>query len=369
MKKLVIAIFLVISVGAICAQEVGADDVLRMMKKVADWQMKDYDKKHSRDTNWENGALFVGMSHWAELAKRNCNDRSYYDWLLKIGKRNQWQPGPRMYHADDVTVTQTWLRLSEVYEEPSYAYPTIARFDFLVSHRSSSDLDFRKNLPDLFTRWSWCDALYMAPPAFIKLYMMTGQKKYLKFAHEEFRATVSYLYDEKEFLFFRDSRYFDKFEANGRKVFWGRGNGWVIAGLAEILKLLPERSPQRKYYLNLFKEMSERLLGLQQDDGYWRASLLDAASYPSPETSATGFIAYGLAYGVRSGILDKERFLPAVMRGWDAMCRAVSSEGRLGYVQPIGGDPQKVVAEMTQVYGCGAFLSLGCEVFLLQTHK
>ena len=365
MKGVATFIISMMAAGAIYAQEVGRNDVLRIIKKVADWQITDYDKKHSRDTNWENGALFVGISHWAELAKRTCNDQRYYDWLLKIGKRNHWQPGPIMYHADDITVTQTWLRLSEVFHEPSYAYPTIARLDFLVSHRSSSDLDFRKNHHDLFTRWSWCDALYMAPPAFIKLYTMTGKKKYLNFAHDEFRETVSYLYDKDEHLFFRDSRYFDKLEANGRKVFWGRGNGWVIAGLAEILKLLPEKNSQRKYYLHLFKEMSERLLGLQQEDGYWRASLMDAASYPSPETSATGFIAYGLAYGVRSGILDKNLFLPAVMKGWNAMCRAVSPEGRLGYVQPIGGDPQKVVAEMTQVYGCGAFLSLGYEIYSL----
>ena len=104
---------------------------------------------------------------------------------------------------------------------------------------------------------------------------------------------------------------------------------------------------------------------MQQRDGYWHASLLDPEAYPSPETSATGFITYGLAYGVRTGLLEKDRYLPIVMKGWDAMCRAVSDNGRLGYVQPIGGDPQKVSAEMTQVYGVGSFLSLGSEIYQL----
>lgn len=61
----------------------------------------------------------------------------------------------------------------------------------------------------------------------------------MKIADKEFKATYEHLYDKEERLFFRDGNYLDKREANGKKVFWGRGNGWVWGGLAEILKTLP----------------------------------------------------------------------------------------------------------------------------------
>jgi rhamnogalacturonyl hydrolase YesR len=104
---------------------------------------------------------------------------------------------------------------------------------------------------------------------------------------------------------------------------------------------------------------------LQQEDGYWRASLLDPTSYPSPETSATGFMVYALAYGVNEGLLSQELFLPAIRAGWTALMRAVEEDGRLGYVQPVGADPRCVTREMTEVYGVGAFLMAGREVYRL----
>ena len=154
-------------------------------------------------------------------------------------------------------------------------------------------------------------------------------------------------------------------EANGAKVFWGRGNGWVVAGLANLLRILPKDAPNRAYYENLFKEMAGRLVALQCPDGYWRASLLDPDSYPSPETSGTGFIVYALAWGVNEGLLDRAATLPAIEKGWAALCKAVEPDGKLGYVQPIGQDPKKVTREMTEVYGVGAFLQAGAQIHRL----
>lgn len=102
---------------------------------------------------------------------------------------------------------------------------------------------------------------------------------------------------------------------------------------------------------------------MQSADGYWHASLLDPASYPSPETSATGFIVYALAYGVNQHLLDKDAFLPVLEKGWKALTDAVEKNGKLGYVQPIGADPRKVTRDMTEVYGVGAFLMAGCELY------
>ena len=212
--------------------------------------------------------------------------------------------------------------------------PTLARTEWIVNHPSEGSFKLVEGDLKTLERWTWCDALFMAPPVYAKLYMLTGEKKYIKFMNREYKATYDYLFDKEENLFYRDWRYFDKCEANGKKVFWGRGNGWVLGGLVEILKELPKK-----------------------------ASLLDPASYPSPETSCTTFIVYSIAYGINEGLLDKEIYLPVMIKGWNALVSAVEPNGKLGYVQQIGADPKKVTRDMTEVYGVGAFLMAGNEIY------
>lgn len=148
-----------------------------------------------------------------------------------------------------------------------------------------------------------------------------------------------------------------------QKVFWGRGNAWVLAGLAEVLQELPKGLMERAYYEELFIRLCTRIAGLQNEDGYWHASLLDPASYPSPETSSTGFFVYALAYGVNAGLLNEDDFMPVIIKGWKALTDAVDASGKLGWVQPIGADPRKVTRDMTEVYGVGAFLAAGCQIY------
>jgi rhamnogalacturonyl hydrolase YesR len=182
----------------------------------------------------------------------------------------------------------------------------------------------------------------------------------------EFRATYDYLYDKEQMLFFRDCNYFSKRESNGQKVFWGRGNGWVMGGLTKILKELPADSHFRKFYATLYTEMSSKIASLQDQQGYWHASMLDQKSYPNPETSSSGFFVYALAYGINSGLLDKEKYMPIVKKGWDALVDAVFPDGKLGWVQPIGENPRSTTKEMTEVYGIGSFLLAGSEVYKLK---
>ncbi len=338
------------------------EDVSAIARKVADWQIEAFpSNKYAKESKgWIAGALYMGMFDWAELS----GDEQYTNWLKKIFNRQQWQVGDYMYHADDVCVAQTYLDMYARYKEKKMITPTLARIDWVIDHPSKGSLDIDYSKPETYERWSWCDALFMAPAVYTRLYSLTGDKKYIRFADKEFKATYSHLYDKEEHLFFRDSRYFGKTEANGKKVFWGRGNGWVIGGIAEILKTLPESdSKYRPFYLSLFKEISERLAGLQNEDGFWHASLLDPESYPSPETSATGFIVYGLAYGINQGYLPADKYLPVVEKGWQALVSSVDTNGKLGWVQPVGADPRKVTKNMTELYGTGAFLMAACEIY------
>ena len=265
--------------------------------------------------------------------------------------------------GDFIAVGQPFIDLYQKYKEQKMITPVMARANWVVENMPMASMQLDYGKMETLTRWSWCDALFMAPPVYAKLYGQTLDRKYLDFMNREYKATYDLLFDKEENLFYRDTRYIGKQEANGKKVFWGRGNGWVLGGLAEILKALPADEPSRKFYQELFVTLATRVAELQSADGYWHASLLDPASYPSPETSATGFIVYALAYGVNQHLLDRDAFLLVLERGWKALTDAVEKNGKLGYVQPIGADPRKVTRDMTEVYGVGAFLMAGCELY------
>jgi rhamnogalacturonyl hydrolase YesR len=240
--------------------------------------------------------------------------------------------------------------------------PTFARTEWIINHPSISNLFYEKGNYLSMERWSWCDALYMAPPVYAKMYNITKDVRFLDFMDREYRMTYDLLYDKNEKLFYRDHRYFDQREKNGEKVFWGRGNGWVLGGLVEILKELPETSQCRIFYVQLFREMCEKVCILQDKNGYWHASMLDQENYPNPETSGSSFFVYALAYGINSGILEAEKYKPYAIKGWNALEEAVFPDGKLGWVQPVGGSPVSTTKEMTEIYGVGAFLLAGSEV-------
>ena len=364
MKKifLLIVIFLAVC-GVPHAASFDKESVKQSMRKVADWQITYYDRNIYGDGNWVNATFYLGLTEWAAIAEQTDGDDSYYKWLLKLGNRNYWQVEKRMYHADDVCIAQTYLALYDKYKRKEMMIPTQARAEWVISHPSSGSfqLDYRK--ASTLEHWTWCDALFMAPPVYAKLYVLTSDKKYLRFMDKEYKATYDYLFDKADTLFYRDQRYFTMKEANGAKVFWGRGNGWVLGGLVQLLNILPEKNKSRAFYQDLFVKMCYRIAPLQGKDGFWHASLLDPASYPSPETSCSGFFVYALAYGVNKGLLPADKFMPVIEKGWNALLSAVEEDGKLGYVQPIGADPKKVTRQMTEVYGPGAFLLAGTEIY------
>lgn len=339
-------------------------DVKNVMEQVADWQIAHFAEVKHPHTDWTNGALYLGMVHWAEVADAG-GDETYYNWLKEVGRKLSWQPGGRMYHADDIAVAQMYLDMYRKFGKKEMLNPTVARAEWVIAHPSAGSFRLDYGDAETLERWTWCDALFMAPPVYARLYALTGDKKYLRFMDTEFKATYAHLFDQEQDLFFRDWRYMGKQEANGEKIFWGRGNGWVMGGLCQLLDRLPSNHKYRRFYENLFVRMAKRIAALQQPDGYWRASMLDPQSYPSPETSGSGFFVYALAYGINRGLLAADDYLPVVEKGWKALVAAVDENGKLGYVQPIGADPKKVSRDMTEVYGVGAFLLAGCEILKL----
>ncbi len=331
--------------------------VLTAIQRVADWQL-DHPSVHPA-TDWTQGAGDAGMMALAGIS----GDAKYRDAMRAMGETNDWKLGPRKFHADDYCVGQTYAELYFLFREPKMIAPLRERFDDIVANSpANTSLDFSQPGHGQ-SYWSWCDALFMGPPAWVRLYAATGDDKYLNYALTNWWRTTDYLYDKDEHLYFRDSTYFNKKEANGKKVFWGRGNGWVMGGLVRVLQYLPMNHPDRPRFEQLFKDMSEKILTCQQLDGLWRASLLDPDSYPLKETSGSGFYTYALAWGVNQGLLDRAKFEPAVNKAWAALVACVDPDGKLTHVQPIGADPKNFAEDSTEVYGVGAFLLAGSEVY------
>jgi rhamnogalacturonyl hydrolase YesR len=334
--------------------------VLAAMQRVADWQLAH--PSPVRATDWTQGACDAGMMALAGIS----GDQKYREAMLAMGETNGWLPGPRMYVADDHCVGQTYAELYLLHRNPKMIAPLRERFDAILAQPSgATSLDFTQPDKKELEQWSWCDSLFMGPPAWVRLYAATGDDRYLNFAVTNWWRTTEFLYDKDEHLYFRDSTYFKKTEANGKKVFWSRGNGWVMAGLVRTLQYLPMNHPNRPRFEQLFKDMAGKILACQQPDGLWRSSLLDPDSYPARETSGSGFYTYALAWGVNQGLLDRTKFEPTVRKAWAALVDCVDADGKLTHVQPVGGAPTTFAPDSTAPYGVGAFLLAGSEVYRL----
>lgn len=321
-------------------------DVKAAMRRVADWQLARV--RHSYSQDWTFATLYVGML----AASDTLHDNRYREFVSGVAEHYKWTLGPRKTHADDQAIGQSYLWLYGSSHDPASIAPLRQQFDEAMQ------------LPDDPQRpvWWWCDALFMAPPVWAQLAEVTHENKYLDYMDKEWRITSGLLWDPEAHLFFRDNSYFDKREKNGNKIFWSRGNGWVMGGLVRVLTFLPENDPRRPFYVEKFREMAEKIRTLQGRDGLWRPGLLDAADYPYPEVSGSAFFVYAVAWGMNRGLLSRARYRPVVARGWKGLVAHIYQDGRLGCIQPVGAAPGAYTAGSSYVFGTGAFLLAGSEV-------
>ncbi|HEX4758150.1 MAG TPA: glycoside hydrolase family 88 protein [Terracidiphilus sp.] len=323
------------------------DDLSKAMKIVADWQLSRMPAETQYDWTW--AALYAGFMGVPDAVSGDKYKKAMQDVADKLG----WQPGPRVEHADDQAVGQMYMEQYFLHKDAKMMGPMKARLDQELA------------TPDNPAKplWWWCDALFMAPPVFVDMAKATGNKKYLDFMDREWTITSNLLYDKNKHLYSRDATYLEKHEKNGEKLFWSRGNGWVMGGIVRVLMQLPKNSPLRPRYIALLKDMAAESLAIQGKDGLWRPGLLDADSYPLPEVSGSAFIVYALAYGVNEKILDRKTYWPAVEKGWAGMLTHIYADGRLGAIQPVGAAPGAYTETSSYVYGVGAYLLAGSEIY------
>ena len=322
-------------------------DLARTMKLVADWQLGRIPAEPQYDWTW--AALYAGfMSVPAPVG-----GYKYKQAMLKIAEELEWQPGPRVEHADDQAVGQMYMEQYFIHKDKEMMEPMRRRLDAEIATPDDPDKPL----------WWWCDALFMAPPVYADMAAATVDNKYLAFMDREWTITTKQLYDSEKHLYSRDASYLNKREKNGEKVFWSRGNGWVMGGIVRVLAELPKDSPLRPKYVAQLREMAAETLAIQSKDGLWRPGMLDADSYPLPEISGSAFITYALAYGVNEKILDRKTYWPAVEKSWAGMLGHIYADGRLGCIQPVGAAPGAYAESSSYVYGVGAFLMAGSEIY------
>lgn len=360
------------SVAQHSAQLPSASVIGQTLDRVAQWQIDNFTylpagspgQLHDYGIDaWTNAVFFIGLSEWSNVA---ANPLPYRQWLMETGEKCRWKlpmnfaayPHIAIYHADELCIGQFFMAMYRGDEgQPVMIDDTRARLDSIMTHPPKNDPSHRNK-----QAWTWCDALFMAAPLYAQMAKTTGDDKYLRFMDSQFGLTYNHLYNRDDSLFFRDDSYFGLSEANGKPVYWGRGNGWVAAALVNLLKQLPPDSTYRAFYEELFIQLCTKLTTLQSPNGCWHASLLDPDTYPAPESSATALILYALAYGVNEGLLDSGRFRPAILKAWQALAGVIDETGKLGYVQPIGANPKTVTRKQTAVYGPGALLLAGVEL-------
>jgi len=323
--------------------------VAKAIHKVADWQLSRAESGFNQD--WTFAALYTGFMAVPDAA----GGAKYREAMQRMGTKFAWLPGPRLGHADDEAVGQTYLDLYLTLHDPAMLAPIRDNIDRVMQLPAPKDKPL----------WWWCDALFMAPPVLTKLYQATGDRKYLDFMDRQWWITSDLLYDKSDHLFARDQTFLQSHQANGRRLYWSRGNGWVTAGLVRVLSVLPANDPLREKYIEQFRQMSEEVASIQGPDGLWRPGLLDPATYKLPEASGSAFFTYALAYGINSGLLDRKKYLPVVKKAWAGLLKHVYEDGRLGCVQPVGAAPGDYTPPASYVFGTGAFLLAGSEIYRL----
>ena len=316
---------------------------------------------------WDNAAYHTGNMEVYKLLK----DKQMLNYSISWAQHNKWKgateadPAKWKYkqygEGQDYVLFGDWQICFQTYIDLYNLQPNkkkVARAKEVMGYEADSKAN---------DYWWWADALYMVMPVMTKMYKLTGDEKYLEKLYENIRYSDSIMLDKETGLYFRDGKYvYPKHKtASGKKDFWARGDGWVLAGLAKVLQDMPKTYKHHKFFADKFVTLAEAVKKIQQPEGHWTRSMMDPEQAPGYETSGTAFFCYGLLWGINNGYLTKKEFEPAIEKAWNYLTTiALQQDGKVGYVQPIGERAipgQTVDANSQANFGVGAFLLAACE--------
>jgi rhamnogalacturonyl hydrolase YesR len=354
---------------------------------------------------WTRATYYEGLMGLHGVETDAAKKSSYITYAVNWGASHSWaltymQPGTTTTNADNQACGQTYIDLYNLDPRPAYIRDIKASIDGMVA-----------SPPTGTSAWWWIDAIQMSMPSFAKLGVLFGDTRYFDAMWTMYNNTRSVqgggLWNAAEGLWYRDLHYTpsggtktpmtlaihnaipnnttDRYYVapNGKSLYWSRGNGWVFAALVRVLDILPASDSHRATYVADFLAMAKSIIAVQRSDGFWNESLLDPnhcatiglAGQDGPETSGTTFFTYGLAWGIRKGLLDAATCGPALQKAWNGLSTiALQSSGLLGYTQSTGDRPCTDSAALGATklanfddYGVGGFLLAGSQVYLLAT--
>jgi len=313
---------------------------------------------------WTRGVYYEGLMALHQIFPK----KEYYDYAVAWGEFHNWgmRNGNTTRNADDQCCGQTYIDLFSMDPKPERIRNIKLCMEMLVNTPQNDD-------------WSWIDAIQMAMPVFAKLGVLCDDPAYFEKMHDMYIYTRNKhgdhgLFNQADGLWWRDKDFDPPYkEPNGEDCYWSRGNGWVFAALTRVLDVIPEKAPYRKEYIKDFRSMAAALKKVQREDGCWNVSLHDPGNYGGKESTGTSLFVYGMAWGINHGILSREEYLPAVVKGWNALANdCLHENGFLGYTQGTGkqpGDGQPVTYDSMpnfEDYGLGCFMLAGCEVYKMK---
>ena len=193
---------------------------------------------------------------------------------------------------------------------------------YLELGQSFADRQWGKTTPDGITAEAryWIDDMYMITAVQVQAYRATKDQKYINQAASTMSAYLDKL-QQPNGLFYH---------APDSPFYWGRGNGWVAAGMAELLRSLPKNHPQRARIVEGYRKMMGSLLKYQGADGLWR-QLIDRPESWS-ETSSTGMFTFAMVSGVKNGWLDAKTYGPAARKAWLGLVKHLDKDAHVDEV-------------------------------------
>src|SRR5215469_4449666 len=258
--------------------------------------------KLSQDT-----AVYPAICTWygALTFAQLTNDKSLLEKLM-AGFDEQFTPA-----FEDFLLAKEHVDYSVAGAIPLEIYLSSKNTKYLTTGVTLADHQWQSPLPDGLSRETryWIDDMYMITILQVQTYRATGDKKYLDRAAQEMTAYLDKL-QQPNALFYH---------APDAPFFWGRGNGWVAAGMTELLRSLPATDPYRAQIMTAYQKMMKSLLALQAPDGMWRQLLDHPEAWP--ESSSTGMFTFAMITGVKNGWLDEKTYSPAARKGWLAMVK------------------------------------------------
>ena len=249
---------------------------------------------------WYGALQFAQLTNDADLTKRLI---ARFDPLL--GDKASMIPPPN--HVDNSVFGAVPLQIYMETKDPKY----------LQIGQGIADKQWEDPLPDGLTRQTrfWIDDMFMVTAVQVQAYRATGDKKYLDHAANEMVAYLDKL-QQPNGLFYH---------APDVPFFWGRGDGWVAVGMAEMLRSMPQNHPQRARILKGYKLMMDSLLKFQDKDGLWHQLIDHPESWV--ETSSTGMFAFAMITGVKNGWLDAKQYAPAARKAWIGLTTYLEPNG------------------------------------------